>query len=67
MSHFHDPIFLMFNNHLMAHDSSFKANVINNNLEGLPAEYFIDWFRVYQKPGVGKLYIDETVRSYEGR
>ena len=67
MSHFHDPIFILFNNHVFAHDSSYKPNVINNNLTGLPAEYFIDWFRLYQKPGVGKLYIDETVRSYEGR
>lgn len=67
MSHFHDPIFILFNNHVFANDSSYKPNIINNNLEGLPAEYFIDWFRVYQKPGVGKLYIDETVRSYEGR
>ena len=67
MSHFHDPIFILFNNHVFANDSSYKPNVINNNLTGLPAEYFIDWFRLYQKPGVGKLYIDETVRSYEGR
>lgn len=67
MSHFHDPIYLMFNNHLMATDSTMQTTVINSNNEKLPAEYFIDWIRLYQKPGEGKLYIDETPKQYEGR
>lgn len=67
MSHFHDPIHLIFNNHLMANDSSLKETVIDQDKTKLPGEYFIDWIRVYQKPGVGKIYIDETPKTYEGR
>ena len=67
MSRFHDPIFLLFNNHLMADDSSMRETIITQDKTKLPGEYFIDWIRVYQKPGVGKIYIDETPKTYEGR
>ena len=67
MSRFHEPIYLMFNNHLMADDSNHKTTIINTNNKNLPSEYFIDWIRLYQKKGVGKLYIDETPREYVGR
>ncbi len=66
-SRFHDPIYLMFNNHLMADDSSLRETVISRDKTRLPGEYYIDWIRLYQKPGVGKLYIDETAKVYEGR
>ncbi len=68
MSHFHDPIYLMFNNHLMTDDSTLiQTTVISRDKTKLPGEYYIDWLRVYQKPGVGKLYLDETPRVYPGR
>ncbi len=68
MSHFHDPIYLMFNNHLMTDDSTLiQTTVISRDNTKLPGGYFIDWIRVYQKPGVGKLYLDETPRIYPGR
>lgn len=68
MSHFHDPIFLMFNNHLMTQDSSLlRTTLIERDKTRLPGEYFIDWIRLYQKPGVGKIYIDETPKVYAGR
>ena len=58
MKGFHDPMFLMFNNHVFAEDSSFRPNVITDNVGVLPSQYFIDYFRVYQKPGEGRIYTD---------
>lgn len=55
------PLFLIFNNHLMPEDGNYVTTIIKN--EELPTEYFIDYLRVYQKPGVGKLYIDETAKE----
>ncbi len=55
------PIFLIFNNHIMTEDSDFITTEINNN--ELPTEFFIDYLRLYQKPGVGELYIDEAVKE----
>ncbi len=61
MQGFHEPSYLMFNNHVFSEDSSFKPNTITDNVDLLPAEYFIDWYRVYQKKdGKSKIYIDET-------
>ncbi len=61
MQGFHEPSYLMFNNHVFAEDSSFKPNTVTDNVDMLPAEYFIDWYRVYQKnDGKSKIYIDET-------
>ena len=51
----------MFNNHVFSEDSSFKPNTVTDNVDMLPAEYFIDWYRVYQKKdGKSKIYINET-------
>lgn len=55
------PLFLIFNNHLMPEDGDYVTTIIKN--EELPTEYFIDYLRLYQKPGQGKLYIDETVKD----
>ena len=61
MQGFHEPSYLMFNNHVFSEDSSFKPNTVTYNVDMLPAEYFIDWYRVYQKKdGKSKIYIDET-------
>lgn len=60
MSSFHEPIYLIFNNHLFATDSATSRPIIENNHNMLPYRYYIDYIRVYQKDGVGKLYIDST-------
>ena len=63
MSCFHDPSFLQFNNHVFSDDSSFRPNVVTNNVNILPSEYFIDYFRIYQKPGEGRIYTDTNPTS----
>ncbi len=63
---FHEPLFLMFNNHVFADDMSYYENVVEDHSR-MPFCYYIDWLRVYQKPGVGKLYIDTTPKTYVGR
>ena len=61
MQGFNEPSYLMFNNHVFSEDSSFKPNTVTDNVDMLPAEYFIDWYRVYQKKdGKSKIYINET-------
>ena len=61
MQGFHEPSYLMFNNHVFSEDSSFKPNTVTYNVDMLPAEYFNDWYRVYQKKdGKSKIYTDET-------
>lgn len=61
MSGFHDPMFVMFNNHVTTQDQDFKVGLIEDNLNLLPTEYFIDYFRLYQKKGVGKLFISDEL------
>jgi beta-glucanase (GH16 family) len=64
---FHEPLFLMFNNHVFADDMSYYANEVEDHTT-LPFCYYIDWIRVYQKSGVGsQLYIDTTPKTYLGR
>lgn len=65
MDGFHMPIFLMFNNHVFAEDA-YNENLIEDH-SLLPFCYYIDWCRVYQKPGVGELYVDDTPNEYVGR
>ncbi len=69
MTAFHDPQFIIFNNHISLSDTgSFTLSVIDGEESLLPACYYIDYFRLYQKPGVGKLYIDESdPKYYPGR
>ena len=72
MTQYHTPLYNMFNCHVFIDDpeNSFVPNKITDNLEVLPTEYCIDWYRVYQKKdGKSKIYIDETPRDivYTGR
>ncbi len=62
MKGFHDPQFLIFNNHVFAEDASYKPNLIENNEKALPSSYCIDYFRLYQKPGEGKLWTNYDVK-----
>ena len=36
--------------------------LIENNEKALPSRYCIDYFRLYQKPGVGKIWTDYNVK-----
>ena len=56
MTGFHDPEFVMFNSHVTTEDASYQVGLIEMNLDALPSEYYIDYFRLYQKKGEGKLY-----------
>ena len=56
MGGFDAPIYLIFNNHLFTDSSSYKPySGCEINSKDLPAEYFIDWVRLYQKSGEGEL------------
>lgn len=67
MSVFQDPVFLIMNNHAMSDDSWYKPSLISDNPEKLPADYHIDWVRLYMKPDKGTLYTDETPGDYPER
>lgn len=72
MTQYHTPLYNMFNCHVFIDDpeNTFVPNLITDNLEVLPTEYCIDWYRVYQRnDGKSKIYIDETPRDfvYTGR
>lgn len=72
MEGFRDPQFIIFNNHITSRAAGdaghYTVGAIDDNLEMLPANYFIDYFRLYQVPGVGKIYIDDNVwRTYPDR
>lgn len=56
MSGFHDPQYLIFNNHIFHPEVSSACTSITAAPESLPAEHYIDYVRLYQKDGVGKLY-----------
>lgn len=60
MDAFHNPMFVMFNNHLISDTSWQSGPIIENGLNGLPGKYYIDYFRLYQKSDVGELYTNET-------
>lgn len=51
------PIYLIFNNHLFTDSSSYKPYAgCEVHSKDLPAEYFIDWVRLYQKnDGISQL------------
>lgn len=72
LSGFHDPQFIIFNNHLFTDQYSFQpggdGNLIENNKDSLPSEYSIEYFRLYQKKGEGKLWTDTRVyKTFTGR
>ena len=60
MDAFHNPMFIMFNNHLISDTSWQPGPIIEECLNGLPGKYYIDYFRLYQKSDVGELYTNET-------
>lgn len=57
MSGFHDPLHIIFNNHVFIDGISNASASIELSPESLPACYYIDYFRLYQKPNVGELYL----------
>ncbi len=67
MSVFQDPVFLIMNNHVFADVAKFKPSVISDNPDRLPADYHIDWVRLYMKPDKGNIYINETPAEYPER
>lgn len=58
MSGYDTQLYLIFNNHLFTQSSSYKPyDGCEVRASDLPAEYVIDWVRLYQKnDGVSKLY-----------
>lgn len=59
MGDFDAPLFPIFNNFIYVSDlaETTAQNSVNN--KDLPFEYFIDYIRLYQKPGVGELNLPE--------
>ncbi|MBR7133754.1 MAG: glycoside hydrolase family 16 protein [Clostridia bacterium] len=55
MDGFNKNLFVIFNNFIYVSDAGHTtaSNLVNN--DGLPFEYFIDYVRLYQIPGVGSL------------
>ena len=48
MSGFHDPLYIIFNNHVFTPGANFKPGQINGYESNLPATYEIDYVRLYQ-------------------
>lgn len=71
MSSYHDPMYYMFNMHVFTESGDHKPNLIKDNMDTLPAEYAIDWYRVYQKnDGKSKIWTVDEPRAnmeYVGR
>ena len=57
MQGFHDPLYVIFNNHIFTEHSPWKPKGSKvDERSRFPMQYWIDWIRLYQKPGVGALY-----------
>ena len=75
MSGFHDPQFVIFNNHLFTDTADYiptfsngKQILIENNESSLSSEFIIDYYRLYQKKGQGKIWTDDAVyKTFMGR
>ena len=70
MSMFQDPQYNQFNCHVYSNGDSNPPSLIYDNLDLLPAAYYIDYFRLYQKkPGSvdyeSELYTDTSKRGQE--
>ena len=59
MSGFHDPQYFIFNNHLFHPEISSACISITAAPDSLPAAHYVDYIRLYQKDGVGKVYTAE--------
>ncbi len=57
LSMYKDPQHVIFNNHLFYPGVSTASQSISTAPESLPGEHYIDYIRLYQKPGEGELYL----------
>lgn len=57
MEGFHDPLFVIFNNFLFTDASEWQPTRLSSKTE-YPISYYIDWIRLYQKPGEGEIFYD---------
>lgn len=55
MSGFRDNLFILLNNHIYVSDLSYTTSSTEVNNKDLPFEYYVDYIRLYQKPGEGSL------------
>lgn len=59
MQGFHDPLYIIFNNHIFTENSRWKPKgSLVDERSRFPMQYWIDWIRLYQKPGVGALHTE---------
>ena len=59
MEVFHDPLYVIFNNHIFYEGISNASTSVAQFPESLPASHYIDYIRLYQKPELGELYVAE--------
>jgi len=64
MTMFHDPLNIMFNNYVMTQDTDMKTTMIWSSLDKLPTCFYVDYVRLYQKPGVGGLWTAVPEKPY---
>ena len=55
MSGFRDNLFILLNNHIYVSDLGATTSGTEVNNKDLPFEYYVDYIRLYQKPGEGSL------------
>lgn len=55
MSGFRDNLFILLNNHIYVSDLGATSAGTEVNNRDLPFEYYVDYIRLYQKPGEGSL------------
>lgn len=62
-----DPEYIIFNCHVTTTDTSNPVGFIEDSLDDLPAEYFIDYFRLYQKKSDrnSKIWVEDEYIGYE--
>ncbi|MBQ5910547.1 MAG: family 16 glycosylhydrolase [Clostridia bacterium] len=58
-SGFHDPQYFIFNNHIFHPEISTACVSITAANDSLPAAHYVDYIRLYQKSGVGKVYTEK--------
>ena len=60
MQGFHDPLYIIFNNHIFTEKSRWKPKgSLVDKRSHFPMQYWIDWIRLYQKPGLGAIYTEK--------
>ncbi len=62
-SGFHDPQYLIFNNHIFHPETSTACVSITAAYDSLPAAHYVDYVRLYQKDGIGKVYVADEVEK----